>query len=214
MRVNFQGLYAIADTSLIPEEMLVEKVALALYGGACLVQYRDKGTDPGHREWQAVDLLHLCNSFKVPLLINDDVELAAKIGAAGVHLGQNDMPVAHARALLGPSALIGVSCHDDLSLALQAERDGASYVAFGRFFPSHTKPFAIQANPDLLTDAKKYLQVPLAAIGGITPDNAKILLAAGADLLAVIHGLFAQGNVRAAASQFSRLFIERDSYHG
>jgi len=209
MTTVLQGLYAIADTSLIPEERLVEKVGLALYGGARLVQYRDKSNDPGQREWQAVDLLHLCNSFRVPLLINDDVELAARIGAAGVHLGQDDMPIAQARALLGPSVIIGASCYDDLSLALQAERDGASYVAFGRFFPSHTKPIAIQANPELLTEAKRYLHVPLAAIGGITPDNAPLLVTSGANLLAVVHGLFAQGDICAAATQFARLFTKQ-----
>lgn len=206
MSLTLRGLYAIADTSLIHEEMLVEKVALTLDGGARIVQYRDKGSDSEQREWQAVDLLHLCNSFQVPLLINDDVKLAAKIGAAGVHLGQNDMPASQARTILGSSAIIGVSCHDDLSLALQAEQDGASYVAFGRFFPSHTKPIAVQANPTIISDAKRRLHIPLAAIGGITPDNAPILLAAGADMLAVIHGIFAQGNIHAAASQFARLF--------
>ncbi|CAK0756255.1 Thiamine-phosphate synthase [Gammaproteobacteria bacterium] len=206
MATTLQGLYAIADTSLIPEEQLVEKVGLALYGGARLVQYRDKSDDPGQREWQAIDLLHLCNSFKVPLLINDDVELAARIGAGGVHLGKDDMPVVQARSILGPSAIIGVSCYDDLACAVQAERDGATYVAFGRFFPSHTKPIAIQANPAILTEAKRCLRVPLAAIGGITANNASLLVAAGADLLAVVHGLFAQGDVRVAAAQLARLF--------
>lgn len=206
MNINLRGLYAIADTSVIAEEQLIKKVAQALSGGAKIVQYRDKGNDVGQREWQAVDLLNLCKSFNVPLLINDDVELAARIGAAGVHLGKDDMPLLQARAILGTSAIIGVSCYDDLIRARQAEEDGASYVAFGRFFPSHTKPLAVQTNPIILTDAKQYLNIPLAAIGGITPHNAKILIAAGADLLAVINSLFAQINTNAVALQFARLF--------
>ncbi len=200
-----RGLYAIADTSLLAEEALVANVTLALAGGVRVVQYRDKGNDHTKREREAQALQALCRCCNVPLLINDDVELALRVGAAGVHLGQGDVPLHQARARLGPSAIIGVSCYNDLSLALSAERAGASYVAFGRFFPSQTKPNALQAKPSLLTEAKRCLSIPLVAIGGITPENAPPLVAAGADLLAVIHALFVTPDVRGTAERFRRV---------
>ena len=206
-----RGLYAVVDTALVPETVLVERVGLALHGGARVVQLRDKGEDPGFREWLALDLLHLCRGFNVPLLINDDVELAARIGAAGVHLGQGDIPLAEARQRLGPEAIIGISCHSSLELALQARQGGANYVAFGRFFPSHTKPIAVQADPGVLTQAKRMLDIPLVAIGGITPYNGTDLIAAGADMLAVVHGLFAAGDIRTAASQYTQLFSSNEN---
>ncbi|CAK0741699.1 Thiamine-phosphate synthase [Gammaproteobacteria bacterium] len=203
----FRGLYAIADTSLLSTEELVEKVALSLQGDACLVQYRDKKPSSFEQKiWQATDLVHLCRGFQVPLIINDDVELALAVGASGVHLGREDMEVVEARRRLGDSAILGVSCYDDLSLALKAQASGANYVAFGRFFPSQTKPLALQTDPEILKVAKQYLKIPIVAIGGITPANARPLVEMGADMVAVVHGLFGQSNVLAAATQFSKLF--------
>ncbi|HEY5802503.1 MAG TPA: thiamine phosphate synthase, partial [Lysobacter sp.] len=138
---------------------------------------------------QALALQPLCRSLDVPLIINDDWPLAAAIGAAGVHLGEDDGEIALARHELGADAIIGASCYDELRFARQAVFAGASYVAFGAFFPSTTKPNARRATPDILRDAAA-LDVPRVAIGGITPDNARPLIDAGADLIAVISGVF------------------------
>ena len=200
------GLYAIADTSVLSEDLLVPATSLAIGGGARLVQYRSKSDDAALKEWQAVDLLHLCRGLSIPLIINDDLELAATIGADGVHLGKDDVSVVDARRRIGTEAIIGASCYGSIGLAEQAWRDGASYVAFGRFFPSSTKPFAVQTDAAILRAAKQRVPLPLCAIGGITTSNADALIDAGADLLAVVHGLFGEADVKVAAAQFSRLF--------
>lgn len=200
------GLYAITDSQLIPKGELIERVTRAIQGGAVLVQYREKHLAPEQREQEAAALARLCHARGVPLLINDDVELARSVGADGVHLGRDDITPAAAHARLGREALIGVSCYNRLERALQACQAGASYVAFGRFFPSRTKPEAVPAPPELLGRAHRELDVPIVAIGGITPDNGSALLAAGADLLAVIHGLFGQPDILAASRHYSALF--------
>ncbi|HRX59836.1 MAG TPA: thiamine phosphate synthase [Candidatus Competibacter sp.] len=203
---SYRGLYAITDAALLPDDRLVTAVEQALLGGARLVQYRDKSSDGARRLTQARALNALCRRHDVPLIINDDVELAAQIGAAGVHIGKDDPAFATARARLGATALIGVSCYDCLALALDAERAGADYIAFGAFFPSPTKPAEIQAPLGLLREAKITLTVPIVAIGGITPDNAPSLLNAGADALAVVSAVFAQPDIQAAARRFAALF--------
>ena len=199
------GLYAMADTSVLSEDLLVPATSLAIDSGARLVQYRSKSDDMALKEWQAVDLLHLCRSLNVPLIINDDIELAASIQADGVHLGKDDSAVAEARERLGDEVIIGASCYGSVPLAEQAWRDGASYVAFGRFFPSSTKPFAVQTEPAILIAARQAMPLPICAIGGITASNAAPLIEAGADMLAVAQGLFG-GDIRVTASQFARLF--------
>lgn len=201
-----RGLYAITDAGLLPDERLTDAVAAAIRGGARLIQYRDKSHDSARRLAQATALNALCQDHDVPLIINDDVELAFAVGAAGVHLGQDDADIATARARLGPRALIGVSCYDRLDLALNAARAGADQVAFGAFFPSPTKPTEIRAPLDLLQQARAQLDLPIVAIGGITPDNAAALLAAGADYLAVVSGVFAQPDIQVAARRYATLF--------
>ena len=201
------GLYAITDALLIPDHRLLEAVEQALLGGAQLIQYRDKSDDPARRLAQAQQLNALCQRYQIPLLINDDVELAATVGAAGVHLGKDDPPLADARARLGETALIGVSCYNQLDLALAAERAGADYVAFGAVFPSPTKPTEIRASVALLREAHAALRTPIVAIGGITPDNAPLLLDVGVDALAVVSGVFGQPEIRAAAARYAELFI-------
>lgn len=201
-----RGLYAITDSTLLSPERLVPAVAEAIAGGAVMVQYRDKSGDEGQRLWEAQDLVHLCRPLGVPLIINDDIELALKVEADGVHLGKDDIAVAEARELLGEQAIIGVSCYNQLQKASEAEAAGADYVAFGRFFTSGTKPQAVQAEPELLQLARVVLNVPIVAIGGITADNGAQLVEAGADLLAVIHGVFGQQNIRAAAEAIKELF--------
>lgn len=201
-----RGLYAVTDAFLLPDDRLIHAVEQALLGGARLIQYRDKSLDAARRLAQAQALNMLCQRYDVPLIINDDVELAFQVGAAGVHIGQNDPPLAAARARLGKDAIIGVSCYNRLDLALDAERAGANQVAFGAFFPSLTKPDEISAPIELLREARAVLKTPIVAIGGITPDNAPLLLEAGADALAVVSAVFAHADVRAAARRFAALF--------
>ncbi|MFN2308957.1 MAG: thiamine phosphate synthase [Gammaproteobacteria bacterium] len=207
-----RGLYAITDTALTPGAQLLPAVAAALRGGARVIQYRDKGLDLPRRAEQAAALVALCAGHGAQLIVNDDVELAAAVGAAGVHLGRDDADPRAARRRLGAAALIGVSCYNQLARAQAAAAAGADYVAFGRFFPSSTKPQAVAATPELLSAARRALDLPLVAIGGITPDNGARLIAAGADLLAVIHGVFGQADIEAAARRLARLFLIQDSH--
>jgi len=200
------GLYAITDSSLIPHDRLVESVAAAIAGGATLIQYREKHLELDARIRAATELLALCQRHAVPLIINDDVELAATVGAAGVHLGKEDASISKARLRLGPDALIGVSCYNELQHAVDAMDANVNYVAFGRFFQSHSKPATVQADPSLLQQARKLLNIPIVAIGGITPENGRLLIDAGADLLAVIHGVFGQPDIQAAAQSYTDLF--------
>jgi thiamine-phosphate pyrophosphorylase len=200
-----RGLYAITDTALLADK-LVEHVGQAIRGGARVVQYRDKQLSPAVRQRQAAALAELCRRHDIPLLINDDVDLAAAVGAAGVHLGEHDSDLQPARSQLGPHAIIGISCYNRLELARQAAAHGADYVAFGRFYPSSTKPGAVQATPALLTEGRQVLDIPVVAIGGITPENGAELVSAGADLLAVIHGIFGQPDVEVAARRYATLF--------
>ena len=200
------GLYAITDSNLIPAAELATRVAQAIAGGATVIQYREKQLAASERHRQAAALAALCRRHAVPLLINDDVELAAAVGAAGVHLGRDDTAIRTARERLGADAIIGVSCYNTLQRAHAAAAAGADYIAFGRFFPSHTKPDAVQAEPELLQQARRQLELPLVAIGGITPENGARLLATGANLLAVIHGVFGQPDAQAAAQRYTDLF--------
>ncbi|RWU23966.1 thiamine phosphate synthase [Pseudomonas alkylphenolica] len=186
--MKLRGLYAITDSQLLAGRFL-PYVEAALDGGVTLLQYRDKSQDEARRLREAEALADLCSRYKTRLIINDDAELAARLGV-GVHLGQTDGPLTPARTLLGREAIVGSTCHADLALAEQAAHEGASYVAFGRFFNSVTKPGAPTADTALLDLARTRLKLPICAIGGITLDNAAPLVAHGADLLAVIHGLF------------------------
>jgi len=205
--MKLRGLYAITDSQLLAGRFL-SHVEAALEGGVCLLQYRDKSDDAARRLREAEGLMKLCERYRTQLLINDDAELAARLGV-GVHLGQTDGPLTPARALLGRRAIIGSTCHASLELAAQAASEGASYVAFGRFFNSVTKPGAPAANVELLEQARAQVKLPIAVIGGITLDNAAPLVAHGADLLAVIHGLFGADSaqeVTRRARAFNALF--------
>ncbi len=203
MTIRLKGLYAITDSRLIKEGRLIGSVKQAILGGAHLIQYRNKTDLADVRIKEASALLKLCNQYAIPLIINNDVDLARQIGAHGVHLGKEDMRADEARDVLGSQAIIGVSCYNCLDLALNAQRQGADYVAFGSFFPSATKPHAVKANVDLIIQAKQNLHVPVCGIGGITVDNAHVLIDAGIDMLAVIHGVFANSDIRTTAEQGS-----------
>jgi thiamine-phosphate pyrophosphorylase len=201
-----RGLYVITDRRLVPRGTMIEQVSQAIDGGAVLIQYREKHLSREARSREAQALALLCREHGIPLIINDDIELAASCGAAGVHLGRNDVSVIQARRRLGTRAIIGVSCYNQLERARAAAVMGASYAAFGRFFPSNTKPGAVQALPALLTQARREIDLPIVAIGGITPENGAELIHAGANLLAVIHGVFGQPDTRAAARAYALLF--------
>ena len=200
-----RGLYAITP-DLIATEALLDAVEAAIRGGAIWIQYRNKTAAFEDRKRQAQALCQLCHRCRVPLIVNDDPRLAWDIGADGVHLGQDDPHYEEARALLGPQAILGVSCYNSLDQAVSAQRIGANYVAFGRFFPSKTKPEAKQAPLALLHEARRQLSIPIVAIGGITPENGGALIEAGADLLAVIEGVFGQPDLEAAARRYTELF--------
>jgi thiamine-phosphate pyrophosphorylase len=206
IRPRLAGLYAIADTQYLDDAHLMPAVGEAIAGGARIVQYRDKKHVAADRARQASELASLCRKHSALFIINDDVELAKQAQADGVHLGREDASLAQARAQLGPQAIIGVSCYNELARAMLAQTEGADYVAFGSFFPSRTKTQAVRAGLELLCEAKQKLRIPVVAIGGITPENGAHLLAAGADALAVIEGVFGQADVRAAADRYARLF--------
>jgi thiamine-phosphate pyrophosphorylase len=196
------GIYAITDGR---SGHLVEQVEQALAGGIAMLQYRDLTSDASRRLTEATALATLCDRYDVPLVIDHDVDLAKAVGAAGVHLGQTDGDPAQARLALGTDAIVGVSCYASAELAIAAARAGASYVSFGAFFPSPTKPGAGRAPLELLK-ATADLGVPRVAIGGITIDNAGLLVDAGADFLATVSALFDARDTRTAAAQLASLF--------
>lgn len=208
MSQALRGLYAITDSLLLADGKLLPYVDAALAGGARLLQYRDKSGDAGKRREEATELQRLCQYYGAELIINDDLALAAELGA-GLHLGRDDGSLREARQQLGHDAIIGATCHASLAFAEQAAAEQASYLAFGRFFQSVTKPGAPAATPVLLESARRRFTLPLVAIGGITPHNAPQLISAGADLLAVVNGLFAAPTAEAVeqrARQFHQHF--------
>ena len=199
-------LYAITDSLLMPGEALFAGVTAALEGGCRLIQYRDKSGNNAQRLADAEKLLNICQGYDAQLIINDDMQLAKAVGAHGVHLGQDDGSPTTARDYLGANAVIGVTCHASLPLAQRAIKQGASYVAFGRFFPSNTKPDAPPAPLSLLTEARDLCKpTPVVAIGGITLENGAKVLAAGANILAVSHSLFAAADIKRQARAFIQL---------
>jgi len=199
-----RGLYLITPDEPVTSRLL-QRVGPLLGAGVAWLQYRNKAASAALRQEQAAALQVLCARAGVPLLVNDDAALASEIGAAGAHLGEDDGALAAARALLGPHAILGASCYDSLQLAREAVAAGASYVAFGAFFPTTTKVVTRRATPDLLRDAAA-LGVPRVAIGGITPENGRALVEAGADLLAVIGGVFDAPDPLAAVRAYQRCF--------
>ncbi|NUS39237.1 MAG: thiamine phosphate synthase [Lysobacter sp.] len=195
-----RGLYLLTPEPL-PDPTLLARL---LPHAACL-QYRAKQADAASRLRAAASLRAQCADAGVAFIVNDEIALAEAVSADGLHLGERDGTVADARARLGDAAIIGSSCYDDIVRAEAAARSGASYVAFGAFHPSPTKPHARRATPRLLRDAAR-LGLPRVAIGGITPDNAAPLVAAGADLIAVISGVFDASDPVAAARACATLF--------
>ena len=190
----------------MPEKDFSSMAEQALLGGARLIQYRDKSRDTEKRLNQASILKQLCQQHQALLFINDDIGLAQKVQADGIHLGKDDESIEYARQQLGQNSIIGISCYDQLDLALQAEKAGADYIAFGAFFASPTKPEARTASLELLKTTKQQLQIPICGIGGITVDNAQTLIEHGVDMTAIITDLFSSKDIQATASHITRLF--------
>lgn len=202
---QLRGLYAVTpDDLLLPR--LSAMVGAALKGGVKLVQYRNKFAPAPLRRAQAAELLRICRAAGAKLIVNDDLALALEIGAEGVHLGRDDGDLAAARAVLGPDGILGVSCYNDIARAEAAAAAGADYLAFGAVFTSPTRPDAVPAPLSLLGEAKRF-GLPIAAIGGVTLRNADSVIAAGADMVAVISGLFDTMDIAARAAEFQDLFI-------
>lgn len=202
---RISGIYAITP-DLTDTTNLVMLTQQALTGGVQLVQYRNKTADNILKLEQATLLSYLCQKFNTPLIINDDLDLAIKVDADGVHLGMEDITVTEARRRLGPGKIIGASCYNQLRYAIEAENHGADYAAFGAFFVSITKPGAVSASISLLCKAKQYLQIPVVAIGGIDSENIAELIYKGADAVAVSRSLFNSVNTQFEAKKLSCIF--------
>ena len=200
-----QGLYLVTpdwdDT-----EALLARTAAALAGGVALLQYRHKTAAPAQRREQAAALLALCRRHGVPFIVNDHVELCLELGADGVHVGGLDSSVAQARAALGPDRIVGASCYGELPRALDAARDGASYVAFGGFYPSRVKRYAVTTPPAIVAHARAELSLPCVVIGGMTPQNAAPLVAYGAQMVAAISSVYLADDAAEAVRAFNLLF--------
>ena len=201
-----KGLYAITECVNLDQEKLLAKTEIILSKGTALLQYRNKDSSGKQYIEIAESLQLICKKYTVPFLINDDVDLAVQLGADGIHIGQDDVDCRIARIKLGPDKIIGVSCYNNLEYAVQAEQAGASYVAFGAFYSTNTKANTFPAEPDILSSSKKLLKLPVAAIGGITPSNGKILVNMGADFLAVASGLYLADNIEKTVQDYLELF--------
>ncbi|MDN4060790.1 thiamine phosphate synthase [Massilia sp. YIM B02769] len=204
-----RGLYLVTPNWNDTERLLAATEA-ALRGGAALVQYRHKDKDADAdavlRLEQGAALLALCRRHGTPLVINDHLDLCMHLDADGVHLGGTDLAIGHARRLLGADKIVGASCYGELALAHAAQAAGASYAAFGGFYPSPVKKYTFVTEPALLTEARAELALPLVVIGGMTPQNAAPLVARGADMVAAITGVYAEADPEAAARRFGALF--------
>jgi len=200
-----KGLYLVTpdwdDT-----ERLIAVSEQAIRGGASLLQYRHKTASESLRQEQAAALLELCRRLNVPLIINDHLELCEAIDADGIHVGGTDASVASMRARLGASKIVGASCYGDLQLAREAQASGASYVAFGGFYPSRVKKYAVTTAPNIITLALNELNLPICIIGGMTPENSRVLIDHGAHMVAAISSVYSAANPHLAATHFSQMF--------
>ncbi len=201
-----KGLYLVTpdwdDT-----DRLIDITGKALDAGAALVQYRHKTATDSLRHEQASALLALCRRHKVAFIINDHLTLCEAIDADGLHVGGTDSPVAQVRAQLGSGKIIGASCYGDLQLAADAAEAGASYVAFGGFYPSRVKKYDVTTPVDIISRAKRKLSVPVCVIGGMTPENAAPLIGEGSDMVAAISSVYQSDAPDRAADAFVRQFV-------
>jgi thiamine-phosphate pyrophosphorylase len=200
-----KGLYAITP-DMADLNSLIQKTQLAIEGGAFMVQYRSKIQDHDVKMQQCAAILRICREYDIPCIVNDDVDMCRVLKADGVHLGEKDDKIAEVRHILGKDAIIGSSCYDQLNRAKQAQKEGASYVAFGAMFKTSTKPNAPRASLELLKEAKSQIQIPIVAIGGITMNNAHEVIETGIDAIAVINSLFEAKIIKETAETFSHMF--------
>ena len=207
MRDSFiiKGLYAITP-DMADSNSLLQKTQLAIEGGAFMVQYRSKIQDRDVKMQQCAAILRLCREYKIPCIVNDDVDMCLNLEADGVHLGEKDDNIAEVRSILGEDAIIGSSCYDQLNRAKLAQKEGASYVAFGAMFETSTKPNAPRATLELLREAKSQIQIPIVAIGGITMNNAHDVIETGIDAIAVITSLYEAKSIKETAETFLKMF--------
>ena len=210
MRDSFiiKGLYAITPDSA-DLNTLIQKTKSAIEGGAFMVQYRSKIQDRDVKMQQCAAILRLCREYEIPCIVNDDVEMCRVLEADGVHLGEKDDNIAEVRHILGEDAIIGSSCYDQLDRAKSAQKEGASYVAFGAMFPTSTKPNAPRATLALLKEAKREIQIPIVAIGGITVNNAHDVIKTGIDAISVINSLYEAKSTKETAETFVKMFHQK-----
>lgn len=204
-RLPTGGLYAITIDEQ-DEGKLLQAAEVCLAGGVSVFQYRDKLRPSNEQLRIAKRLRHLCDRYRIPLFINDDLSLALACKADGIHLGSDELDSLPIAKGAHHKILVGVSCYDSLQRARDALAGGADYVAFGSVFGSSTKPSARRCSLDLLRSARNELTAPIVAIGGLTPENGRDVIEAGADFLAVISGIFGQADVMSAVSRYVRLF--------
>lgn len=201
------GLYALTDTTLTPDETILAQVTAAIVGGAQIVQLRDKTRSDADLYALAMALQSLCRTHQVCFIVNDRLNLAQKINADGLHIGQHDLDFKLARAEF-PHKIIGMSCYGDIEQAVYYEQQGADYVAFGACFNSPTKPLAQVIAPALLKAAKQRLSIPICAIGGITLSNVSLLIEQGVDMVAVISDLWCSRDITQQAADYRALFAK------
>jgi len=206
-RIN-RGLYLITEHVELDFARLLAITESVLPLGISVLQYRNKSADHSQKIEQARQLQQLCKMFKVPFIINDDLQLAIRLDADGVHLGRDDGDCRAARLVLGEQKLIGISCYNDPVRAEQAVNEGADYIAFGAMFATSTKANTVRASTDLITQAKHRYTLPVVAIGGITADNCKPIITAGADLLAVVSSVYLASNPSDVVNKFKQQMVK------
>lgn len=203
----FSGLYVLTDATVYDYAGWPERVEHVILGGANIIQLRDKNLSDAKLLPIACKIQEICNHHNIPLLLNDRVQLAKKLRFDGVHIGKHDVTLRHAREFLGNKVIIGTSCYRNISLAIQASKMGADYVAFGRMFPSHTKPGAPRCNLSILRQAKNICPIPICAIGGIDTNNVQHVINAGANMVAVTHAVFNAPYPQQAANKITQKYI-------
>ncbi|MRW91756.1 thiamine phosphate synthase [Duganella sp. FT80W] len=204
-----QGLYLVTPNWDDTDHLLVITEQALAAGPIALLQYRHKEAGPQQRHEQAAALQTLCRRHNVPFIINDFVDLCVQLDADGIHLGGTDDEVAEVRAKLGKDKIIGASCYGDLPRALHAQDAGASYVAFGGFYPSRVKKYAVTTPPAILDQANEVIRVPTVVIGGMTPANAAPLIQRGAHMVAAISSVYQAESVANAVREFQSLFVKQ-----
>ncbi len=200
-------LYAITDRHWLKDETLYDQVKKAIEGGATFIQLREKHLNKEEFLQEALEIKTLCAEYRVPFVVNDDVDIALKIDADGVHVGQSDMQAGDVRAQLGPDKIIGVSART-VEQALLAEKNGADYLGVGAVFATSSKEDAVEVGPEVLKAICSAVSIPVVAIGGITRDNVRQLKGSGISGIAVISAIFAQPDVRAAAAELRQITEE------